>query len=75
MAKEARSVEADYEAKLEEAERLIRRLRCENEEQRKEVRTLISVCLVCLFKCNYHYLDNLIQLNFTWVFLIYSVII
>lgn len=42
MAKEARSVEADYEAKLEEAERLIRRLRRENEEQRKDVRQLIS---------------------------------
>lgn len=54
MAKEARSVEADYEAKLEEAERLIRRLRRENEEQRKDVRQLI--CLIC----NSLAVDNLV---------------
>lgn len=55
MAKEARSVEADYEAKLEEAERLIRRLRRENEEQRKDVRQLI--CLIC----NSLAVDNLVR--------------
>lgn len=55
MAKEARSVEADYEAKLEEAERLIRRLRRENEEQRKDVRQLISLIFNSLA------VDNLVQ--------------
>lgn len=58
MAKEARSVEADYEAKLEEAERLIRRLRRENEEQRKDVRQLI--CLIC---------NSLVVDNLVWHFI------
>ncbi|XP_054272399.1 keratin, type I cytoskeletal 9-like [Macrosteles quadrilineatus] len=40
MAKESRLVEADYEAKLDDAERLIRRLRRDNEEQRKEISAL-----------------------------------
>lgn len=38
MAKEAKVVEADYELKLEEAEKLIRRLRRDNDDQRKEVK-------------------------------------
>lgn len=57
MAKEARSVEADYEAKLEEAERLIRRLRRENEEQRKDVRKLLTILSICLI-CNSLGVDN-----------------
>ncbi|XP_046680971.1 keratin, type I cytoskeletal 9-like isoform X1 [Homalodisca vitripennis] len=40
MALEARAVEVDNEAKLEDAERLIRRLRRDNEDQRKEIAAL-----------------------------------
>lgn len=42
MAKEAKVVEADYELKLEEAEKLIRRLRRDNDDQRKEVNIFLE---------------------------------